>query len=92
MKWLVPGLREQRGKILMNDDIIETIFVAIIGLIMAAIYLVLYLAVIIACAWGIELVLDLFDLSIDRTLYWTCVGVLILFCAFGKSKVKEIKE
>ena len=77
----------------MNDDIIETIFVAIIGLIMATIYLVLYLAVIIACAWGVELVLvDLFDLNMDRTLYWTCVGILILFCAFGKSKIKEAKE
>ena len=76
----------------MNDDIIETIFVAIIGLIMATIYLVLYLAVIIACAWGVELVLDLFDLGIDSTLYWTCVGVLILFCAFGKCRIKEVKE
>lgn len=77
----------------MNDDIIETIFLAIIGLIMATIYLVLYLAVIIACAWGVELVLvDLFSLNINRTLYWTCIGVLILFCAFGKSKAKEEKR
>lgn len=74
-------------------DIIETIFIAIIGVIMATIYLVIYLAVIIACAWGVELVLvDLFGLNIDRTLYWTCIGVLILFCAFGKSKAKEERE
>ena len=72
-----------------KDDVIEYMLVASIAVAMAAIYLVLYLTVILACAWGVSLVMDLFELDIDRTLYWTCVAVLILFCAFGKTKVEK---
>lgn len=72
-----------------KDDIIEHMLIASIAIAMAAFYLVLYLTVILACAWGVELVMKLFDLDIDRTLYWTCVAVLILFCAFGKTRVSR---
>lgn len=72
-----------------KDDVIEYTLIASIAVAMAAFYLVLYLTVILACAWGVELVIGLFDLDIDRTLYWTCVAVLILFCAFGKTRVNK---
>ena len=72
-----------------KDDVIEYSLVACLGIGLAALYVILYLTVMIACAWGVGLVMDLFELDIDRTMYWTLVSVLILFCAFGKTKVKK---
>ena len=72
-----------------KDDMIEYSLVACLGIGLGALYVVLYLTVILACAWGVSLVMDLFGLDTDRTMYWTLVSVLILFCAFGRTKVSK---
>ena len=62
----------------------------IIGtLLLGAILVLLYGAIIILCALGVEWVFDYFSIGIDRTIYWTGVAILILFCAFGKTKVEK---
>ena len=63
---------------------------AIIGtLLLGALMVLLYGAIIVLCALGIEWVFDYFSIGIDRTIYWTGVAILILFCAFGKTKVEN---
>lgn len=63
---------------------------AIIGTIVLGIVMVaIYSAIIILCALGVEWIFDCFSIGIDRTFYWTLVALLILFCAFGKTKIKE---
>ena len=63
---------------------------AIIGtLLLGALMVLLYGAIIVLCALGIEWVFDYFSIGIDRTIYWTGVAILILFCAFGKTKVEK---
>lgn len=73
----------------MNTDLIENALM-ILGLIALGIFmLALYLIVVIASAYAVEWVMSWLSISIDRTLYWTGVAVLILFCAFGKTKVDK---
>jgi hypothetical protein len=63
---------------------------AIIGtLLLGALMVLLYGAIIVLCALGIEWVFDYFSIGIDRTIYWTGVAILILFCAFGKTKIEN---
>lgn len=63
---------------------------AIIGtLLLGALMVLLYGAIIVLCALGVEWVFDCFSINIDRTIYWTLVAVLILFCAFGKTSKKK---
>lgn len=63
---------------------------AIIGtLLLGAVLVLFYGAIIVLCALGIEWVFDYFSIGIDRTIYWTGVAILILFCAFGKTKAEK---
>ena len=58
-------------------------------LLLGALMVLLYGAIIVLCALGIEWAFDYFSIGIDRTIYWTGVAILILFCAFGKTKVEK---
>lgn len=71
------------------DDWLEYTLVAVGTVVLGALMVSLYLAIIMLCGWGVECVLNLLGIEIDRTLYWTGIGLLILFCAFGKSSKKE---
>ena len=58
----------------------------------AVIFVAIYLAVILLCGWGVLCVFDWLSIGIDKTLYWTGVALLILFCAFGKTTIKKEKD
>jgi len=72
------------------DDIMEgllTIGVLLLGVV----FILAELLLIGVCAWVIEWMFDLLSINIDRTIYWTLVAVLMLFCMFGKSKIENKK-
>ena len=67
----------------------ETLVVGLLAVLITAGSVVLYLTVILLCGWGVEYVLDWLSIGIDKTIYWTGVALLVLFCAFGKTKVEK---
>lgn len=73
----------------MDTDIIEHILMILGVVALSIIMLALYLVVIIASAYAVEWIMDWLSIGIDRTIYWTGVAILILFCAFGKTKVEK---
>lgn len=70
------------------DDILDEIIV-IGALLLGVAITIAELLLIGLCAWIIEWVFDLLSINIDRTIYWTLVAVLMLFCMFGKTKVEK---
>ena len=66
--------------------------VGLVAVLIAVGSVVLYLAVILLCGWAVEWVLNWLNIAIDGTLYWTGVALLVLFCAFGKTKVEKEKD
>lgn len=72
------------------DDILEGLLT--IGILLLGVVFVLAeLLLIGVCAWIIEWVFDSLSINIDRTIYWTLVAVLMLFCMFGKTKIENKK-
>lgn len=65
-----------------------TYWIAVIGpLLLGAVMILLQALIITLCALGLEWALGYFSINIDKTLYWTGVAILILFCTFGKTKI-----
>ena len=70
-------------------DVLEYVLASVGVIALGVIAVVAYLAILLLCGWGVECVLNWLNIEIDRTLYWTGVGLLILFCAFGRTTSKK---
>ena len=71
------------------DDVLEFVINGAWVVFAIVVYLVFYFAAIMICGRGVEQIIGWFGISIDSRIYWTGVGLLILFCAFGKTTVKN---
>lgn len=71
------------------DSVTEFGIYITLAVLMGLLAVAFYVAVIFICGWAIEQLLDWLNIGIDRTIYWTGVALLVLFCAFGKTTVKR---
>ena len=64
--------------------------VGILALVVSVVWFFVIMIVITVSAMIIQLwIIDIFNMDIDRTLYWTGVGLVILLCVFCKRSSKE---
>ena len=70
----------------------EEFGIGALAIVLAGVMFILSIAIIIACAMLIEWIIGLLDIQIDKTLYWTGVGLIILFGTFCKSSSKKDRD
>ena len=61
----------------------------LIGTLIVILSFLLAIALVIGCAYIIEWLIGLLNITIDHTMYWTGVVLIILFSAFCKSSSKK---
>lgn len=61
----------------------------LIGILIIILGFLLVVILVIGCAYIIEWLISLLNITIDRTLYWTGVVLIILFSEFCKPSLKK---